>query len=87
MIKLFKCREEIDKIEEFTQEEKINVLNKISIAESYEYLCLFLIKQITCYVRLYLARLNKYFVFVHDVHFNFIFTVFDKRIFCLETFN
>ena len=41
---LSKSREEIDKIEEFTQEEKINVLNKISIAESYEYLCLFLIK-------------------------------------------
>jgi hypothetical protein len=42
--KLSKSREEIDKIEEFTQEEKTNLLNKISIAESYEYLCLFLIK-------------------------------------------
>ena len=41
---LSKSIEEIDKIEEFTQEEKINLLNKISIAESYEYLCLFLIK-------------------------------------------
>jgi hypothetical protein len=41
---LSKSREEIDKIEEFTQEEKTDLLNKISIAESYEYLCLFLIK-------------------------------------------
>jgi len=41
---LSKTREEIDKIEEFTQEEKTDLLNKISIAESYEYLCLFLIK-------------------------------------------
>jgi hypothetical protein len=41
---LSKSKEEIDKIEEFTQEEKINLLNQISIAESYEYLCLFLIK-------------------------------------------
>jgi hypothetical protein len=41
---LSKSREEIDKIEEFTQEEKTVLLNKISIAESYEYLCLFLIK-------------------------------------------
>ena len=41
---LSKSKEEIDKIEEFTQEEKTNLLNQISIAESYEYLCLFLIK-------------------------------------------
>jgi len=31
-------------LEDFTQEEKTNLLNQISIAESYEYLCLFLIK-------------------------------------------
>ena len=41
---LSKSREEIDKIEDLTQEEKTDILNKISIAESYEYLCLFLIK-------------------------------------------
>jgi hypothetical protein len=41
---LSKSKEEIDKIEEFTQEEKTNLLKQISIAESYEYLCLFLIK-------------------------------------------
>jgi hypothetical protein len=41
---LSKSREEIEKIEEFTQEEKTNLLNQISIVKSYEYLCLFLIK-------------------------------------------
>ena len=41
---LSKSREEIDKIEDLTQEEKTNILDKILIAESYEYLCLFLIK-------------------------------------------
>jgi hypothetical protein len=41
---LSKSREEIDKLEEFTQEEKTNLLKQISIVESYEYLCLFLIK-------------------------------------------
>jgi len=41
---LSKSKEEIDKLEDFTQEEKTNLLNQISIAESYEYLCLFLIK-------------------------------------------
>ena len=40
---------QLDKIEEFTQEEKINLLNKISIAESYEYLCLFLINKLTIF--------------------------------------
>lgn len=39
-----KSREEIDKLEEFTQEEKTILLNQISIVELYEYLCLFLIK-------------------------------------------
>ena len=39
-----KSREEIEKLEDFTQEEKTNLLNQISIVESYEYLCLFLIK-------------------------------------------
>ena len=41
---LSKSREEIDKIEDFTQEEKTNLFTQISIVESYEYLCLFLIK-------------------------------------------
>jgi hypothetical protein len=41
---LSKSKEEIDKLEDFTQEEKNNLLNKISIVESYDYLCLFLIK-------------------------------------------
>jgi len=41
---LSKSKEEIDKLEDFTQEEKNNLLNKVSIVESYEYLCLFLIK-------------------------------------------
>jgi 6-pyruvoyl-tetrahydropterin synthase len=41
---LSKSKEEIDKLEDFTQEEKNSLLNKISIVESYEYLCLFLIK-------------------------------------------
>jgi len=39
-----KSKGEIDKLEDFTQEEKTELLNKISIVESYEYLCLFLIK-------------------------------------------
>jgi hypothetical protein len=41
---LRKSREEIDKIEDLTQEEKTNLLKQISVVESYEYLCLFLTK-------------------------------------------
>ena len=41
---LSKSREIIDKLEDFTQEEKTNLFNQISIVESYEYLCLFFIK-------------------------------------------
>ena len=41
---LSKSREDIDKLDDFTQEEKTNLLKQISIVESYEYLCLFLIK-------------------------------------------
>ena len=41
---LIESRKEIDKFDDFTQEEKTNLLNQISIVESYEYLCLFLIK-------------------------------------------
>jgi hypothetical protein len=41
---LSKSREEIDTLDDFTQEEKNSLLNQISIVESYEYLCLFLIK-------------------------------------------
>ena len=51
---LSKSREEIDKIEEFTQEEKTSLLSKISIAESYEYLCLFLIK----YCNIFLMKIT-----------------------------
>jgi len=41
---LSKSREEIDKSGDFTQEEKNDLFNRISIVESYEYLSLFLIK-------------------------------------------
>ena len=51
---LSKSREEIDKIEEFTQEEKTNLLNQISIVKSYEYLCLFLIK----YCNIFLMKIT-----------------------------
>ena len=41
---LSKSKEIIDKLEDFTPEEKTNLFNQISIVESYEYLCLFFIK-------------------------------------------